>query len=219
MKTLYLDIFSGISGDMFMGAMLDLGVKMDDLTRELEKLRLEGYHLHASRERRFQIEGARFEVNVGHDHDHHHEHGNKHHHDHGHAHAPAHAHEHSDEQGRAYGDIKLLIQESLLSEWVKAKSMAVFERIAVAEGKIHGLPVAEVHFHEVGAIDSIVDIVGACVALEVLGRPRVLWAALWKARDGLIARMAGFRCLRRPRWKSSRRAEFRSRSAMNPENW
>ncbi len=174
MKTLYLDIFSGISGDMFMGAMLDLGVKMDDLTRELDKLRLEGYHLHASRERRFQIEGARFEVNVGHDHDHHHEHGNKHHHDHGHAHAPAHAHEHSDEQGRAYGDIKLLIQESLLSEWVKAKSMAVFERIAVAEGKIHGLPVAEVHFHEVGAIDSIVDIVGACVALEVLGRPRVL---------------------------------------------
>ena len=84
MKTLYLDIFSGISGDMFIGSMLDLGVKLDDLTHELEKLRLEGYHLHASRERRFQIEGAKFEVHVGHhEHESHHHH---HHDDHGHEH-------------------------------------------------------------------------------------------------------------------------------------
>ena len=172
MKTLYLDIFSGISGDMFMGAMLDLGVKMDDLTRELGKLRLEGYHLHASRERRFQIEGARFEVHVGHDHGHEHHHDHEHEHEHGHEHE--HEHEHSGEHGRTYADIKRVIQESPLSEWVKAKSMAVFERIAVAEGKIHGLPAENVHFHEVGALDSIVDIVGACIALEILGKPRVL---------------------------------------------
>jgi uncharacterized protein (TIGR00299 family) protein len=165
MKTLYLDIFSGISGDMFMGAMLDLGVKMDDLTRELGKLPLEGYHLHASRERRFQIEGARFQVHIGHDHDHGH---HPEHHDH------AHAHEH----GRNYSEIKQLIEESHLSNLVKSKSIAVFQRIAAAEGKIHGLPAADVHFHEVGAVDSIVDIVGACVALEILGWPRLLAGAV-----------------------------------------
>jgi uncharacterized protein (TIGR00299 family) protein len=168
MKTLYLDIFSGISGDMFMGAMLDLGANLDDVTRGLGKLRLDGYHLHASRERRFQIEGARFEVHVGHDHAH------EDHHDKGHDEDHDHPHEHAGEHGRTHADIKRLIQESSLSEWVKAKSMAVFERIAVAEGKIHGLPSGNVHFHEVGALDSIVDIVGGCIALDLLGRPRVL---------------------------------------------
>jgi len=82
--------------------------------------------------------------------------------DHGHAH------------GRNFAQIKELIQRSALSDRVKQKSVAVFHRIAVAEGKIHGLPPDEVHFHEVGAVDSIVDIVGACVALEMLGEPRVL---------------------------------------------
>jgi uncharacterized protein (TIGR00299 family) protein len=75
-----------------------------------------------------------------------------------------------------------LIRESSLSEWVKAKSMAVFDRIAAAEGKIHGLPAEKVHFHEVGAIDSIVDIVGACVALELLGKPRVLSGSVVEGR-------------------------------------
>src|SRR6267154_454668 len=70
--------------------------------------------------------------------------------------------------------IKKLISSSRLSDWVKSKAIAVFHRIAVAEGKIHGLPPEQVHFHEVGAVDSIVDIVGACIALELLGRPRVL---------------------------------------------
>jgi uncharacterized protein (TIGR00299 family) protein len=69
-----------------------------------------------------------------------------------------------------------LILRSGLSEWVKQKAVAVFQRVAVAEGKIHGLPPDDVHFHEVGAVDSIVDIVGACVALEILGKPRVLAA-------------------------------------------
>ncbi|HEX3989445.1 MAG TPA: nickel pincer cofactor biosynthesis protein LarC, partial [Verrucomicrobiae bacterium] len=85
-----------------------------------------------------------------------------------------HAHSHSAEHGRSHADIVKLINASALSEWVKAKSLAVFQRVAVAEGKIHGKPPADVHFHEVGAIDSIVDIVGACIALEILSRPRVL---------------------------------------------
>src|SRR5580658_422530 len=123
MKSLYLDIFSGISGDMFMGAMLDLGVPMEDLTRELEKLRLEGYHLHESRERRFQIEGVRFEVHVGHHHgdahEHHHELDDHHEHEHEHPHEPEHgdhhehSHDHHHEDGHKHRD-SVVVGASLL---------------------------------------------------------------------------------------------------------
>src|SRR5262249_41061329 len=75
---------------------------------------------------------------------------------------------------RTFSEIKHLIQASGLSDWVKSKAIAIFERIAIAEGKIHGQPTESVHFHEVGAVDSIVDIVGACIALEMLGRPRIV---------------------------------------------
>jgi hypothetical protein len=169
-KTLYLDIFSGLSGDMFIGAMLDLGLELDHLERELAKLRLEGYHLHASRAKRSQIEGTKFDVHLERHRSH--EHG----HEHGHQHE--HEHEHEHEHGRAYADIRQLIAGSGLSEWVKTKATAVFHRLAVAEGKIHGLPAEQVHFHEVGAVDSMVDIVGACVALEFFGKPRMLASAV-----------------------------------------
>jgi uncharacterized protein (TIGR00299 family) protein len=159
MKTIYLDIFSGLSGDMFIGAMLDLGLGLDHLRGELAKLRLEGYHLHASRTKRCEIEGTKFEVHLE----------SHHSHEHGHGHKPGVEHEH----GRSYAEIRRLIAESGLPEWVKTKATAVFHRLAVAEGKIHGLPAERVHFHELGAVDSIVDIVGACVALDFFGRPRV----------------------------------------------
>jgi len=172
MKTLYLDIFSGISGDMFIGALLDLGVDVHKLARELEKLKLDGFELRVGRHQKSAIEGVKFDVHLthDHDHDHHHDCDQEHHHDH-----EAHEHHHGDDQ-RTFAEIKKLIGKSKLSPWVKKKSVAVFQRIAVAEGKIHGQPVAKVHFHEVGAVDSIVDIVGACVALELLGKPRVLAA-------------------------------------------
>jgi pyridinium-3,5-bisthiocarboxylic acid mononucleotide nickel chelatase len=111
----------------------------------------------------------------GHDHSHDsgHHHGGEH--DHG-GHAHEHEEGHSDDGSRNFAAIKTLIESSALSHWVKAKAVAVFHRIAVAEGKIHGHPPEQVHFHEVGALDSIVDIVGACIALEMLGRPRVLAA-------------------------------------------
>jgi uncharacterized protein (DUF111 family) len=85
----------------------------------------------------------------------------------------AHLHTSTGEPSR---DIRGLIERSRLSSWVKQKSLGVFRRIAAAEGKIHGMPPEKVHFHEVGAVDSIVDIVGACVGLEILGKPRVLAA-------------------------------------------
>ncbi|MBI5774873.1 MAG: nickel pincer cofactor biosynthesis protein LarC [Verrucomicrobia bacterium] len=337
MQTLYLDTFSGISGDMFIGAMIDLGVDVHALEHELAKLKLDGYHLHAARKDKAGIAGVKFDVHLPHAHGHQHEHshahshgGVTHAHEHGHAHShehhhgdhghshghdhphehggddhehrhfgphggplvfttsagqvelsvfetnvpprfrlyfsnadgkklapPAaksvtletlrdkkkrqdfsfkrhgdyleatdelpephefrailtlkkggkfekvvtefveehhhhehdhgheghshehggdcgHCHEHPHDESRNFADIQKLIHASKLSVWVKEKSIAVFHRIAVAEGKIHGHPPEKVHFHEVGAVDSIVDIVGACLCLEMLGKPRVL---------------------------------------------
>lgn len=219
MKTLYLDIFSGISGDMFIGALLDLGVDFHAFEHELEKLGIEDdYHLHWRRDFKSAIEGVKFDVHLAHDHHHEHDHGHEHvHHDeptHEHGHGHGHSHdeqghghhhhhhddeshhhhhehgegrhehghdhdhdeEHEHEHGRGFAEIRELIASSRLSPWVKEKATAIFTRIARSEGKIHGVPADEVHFHEVGAVDSIVDIVGACVALEMLGKPRVLAA-------------------------------------------
>ncbi len=183
MKTLYLDLFSGISGDMFIGALIDLGVDARKLELELKKLKLDGYHLHVARKQKSTIEGVKFDVHLagGPEHHHAHERGHEHHHDHSHAHAEGHEHSHAHGDhhhdhgdSRDFSAIKKLISRSKLSNWAKQKSLAVFQRIAEAEGKIHGQPPAEVHFHEVGAVDSIVDIVGACIGLELLGKPRVL---------------------------------------------
>lgn len=208
MKTLYLDLLSGISGDMFVGALIDLGVDFKHLESQLQLLHLDGYHLHCGRGQKSQISGVKFDVHISavsapgnhahehthsdgtshahphdHGHDPHHTHDHPHHHspahdDHGHAHTHAHAHAPVKPvphlAHRTFADIRRVITESALSDWVKSKALAVFQRIADAEGRIHGVPPAEVHFHEVGAVDSIVDIVGACVALEQLGKPRVL---------------------------------------------
>jgi uncharacterized protein (TIGR00299 family) protein len=169
MKTLYLDIFSGISGDMFIGALIDLGADPRKLERELRKLHVNGYHIHVTRSHKSSIEGIKFGVHLHED-----EPGAHRHEDHPH---PRHEHKNGHHaHGRTFEDIRKLIAKSRLSAWVKRKSTAVFRRVAVAEGRIHGLPPAEVHFHEVGAVDSIVDIVGGCIALELLGKPRVIAA-------------------------------------------
>ncbi len=166
-KTLYLDLSSGISGDMFIAALIDLGVDARQLEQALGKLRLEGYHLHVKRGHKASLEGVKFDVHLASEHDQ----GDQPH-AHNHAHAPSHAH--TPEHGCNFAQIRQLVSESLLSDWVKQKSVAVFERLAVAEGRIHGLPPEQVSFHEVGAVDSIVDIVGSCLALELLGKPRVM---------------------------------------------
>ena len=175
MKTLYLDIFSGISGDMFLGAMIDLGVDKKALEAELAKLNLDGYQLHVSRKTKANIEGVKFDVHLlPADSE---RKGDRHEHSHEHSHSHSHSNDddgHPDE--RNFADIQVLITDSSLSDWVKEKSIAVFRRVAEAEGKVHGMPTEEVHFHEVGAVDSIVDIIGGCIALELLGKPRVLAA-------------------------------------------
>lgn len=186
MQTLYLDVFSGISGDMFLGALLDLGVDFRELERGLRRLKLEGYHLHVARGSKASIAGTKFDVHLEIEHGHHHDHAHgagceagcthDHSHNHPHSHDGAGDHDHDHGDSRDFAAIRQLIQASSLSDWVKDRSLAVFHRIAVAEGKIHGVPPEQVHFHEVGAVDSIVDIVGACLALELLGKPRVLAA-------------------------------------------
>lgn len=193
MRTLFLDCFSGLSGDMAVGALLDLGVDPAKLEAEIGKLGLQGeFHLHVSRTSRCQIAATKFDVHLTpHAHAHAHEHDHSHSHDHSHHHDSEHSHSHSHEphdhshggtsssaHGRGFAEIRRLIEASTLSPYVRQRAVATFRRIAIAEGKIHGVPPDEVHFHEVGAVDSIVDIVGFCIALEALGTPRVLASPL-----------------------------------------
>lgn len=155
-RLLYLDCFSGISGDMAVGALCDLGAEPARIEAELAKLSLGETRLSFERETRQGISGVKF-----------------------HVHLPAAT---DDDHHTHYAAIRAQIESSGLSEYVRRKSLAIFERIAVAEAKIHGVAVEDVAFHEVGAVDSIADIVGACVALQELGQPRVMVSPLREGR-------------------------------------
>jgi hypothetical protein len=148
MKILYYDCFSGISGDMNLGAMIDLGVDRNRLLAELKKLNIGPYEVKISRDQRRGISGTRVEVVVDREA------------------APA--------EGRTFRSIAKMIADSDLSETIKAISLDIFTKMAEAEAKVHGHARDEVHFHEVGAIDSIVDIVGAAVCLDFLQADRIL---------------------------------------------
>lgn len=185
MKAIYYDCFAGISGDMNLGAMVDLGADKDALVAELRKLNLDGWKLEFSRDSRAGIFGTKAEVVLddAHHHDAHAEHAHCAHahsdcepteHTHEHKHdAHAHSHEH-----RAYSDIVKIVEESGISERAKKLSLAIFEKIATAEAKIHGANIADVKFHEVGALDSIVDIVGAAVCADLLGAEKFACSAV-----------------------------------------
>lgn len=164
MKVLYYDCFSGISGDMHLGALVDLGVPEDHLQTELSRLGLdEEFDLRFERQRKMGITGTRALVEL-----HHGEHGDG---EHGHGHSHGHHHHHKQ---RNLADIEAIIEASGLPSGVQARARRIFEEIAVAEATVHGVDVSEVHFHEVGATDSIVDIVGAAICLEHLQVDRVL---------------------------------------------
>ncbi len=173
---LYLDLVGGISGDMFLGALVDLGVSVDVLTERLRQLHFDGWHLHAEKAVVNGFSGTRVHVHIHHhEHEHHHEchegHCRDHHEEHEHCHE--HNHEHHHHEHRGFCEIRAMIEQSPLSPWVKQHAIAMFERVGKAEAKIHGKSLEEVHFHEVGAVDSIIDMVGACIGLELLGKPTV----------------------------------------------
>lgn len=171
MRILYLDCYAGISGDMTLGAFVDLGVEPGYLISELEKLGVEGYTIEISKKKKNGLVGTDVDVILEAD---------------------------KENQGchkvprRAYKDIKALIDKSTLDEKVKALSKKIFHYVAEAEGKIHGQPIDEVHFHEVGAIDSIIDIVGAAICYykldvdEVLAGPLHTGVGTLQCRHGII---------------------------------
>jgi uncharacterized protein (TIGR00299 family) protein len=169
MKLLYLDCVGGISGDMLLGALIDLGLDLKTLRREMAKLKLDEFEISARRDQRRGITGTKFDVTL-HEHDHHHHHGH-------------HEHEH---HGRTFRDIKRLIESSKLGAEVKRHAIGAFRRLAAAEGKIHGVAPEKVHFHEVGAVDSIVDFIGACIGLRTLGVEKVVASAPLRTGFGFV---------------------------------
>jgi uncharacterized protein (TIGR00299 family) protein len=176
---LYFDCFSGISGDMLLGALIDAGLPLDDLKRALGTLAVSGYDVSANRVLRAGVSATKFIVHEHgavsspqppapspqppHDHDHHHPHDHHHHHEHPH---------------RSLPEIFALIDRSALSEPGRARAKALFQRLAVAEAAIHQMPVERVHLHEVGALDSIIDIVGAVFGLEWFGADTIVCSPL-----------------------------------------
>ena len=187
---------------MTVGALCALGVKPSSFEWELSKLDIGDFHMHFERQKKQGVEGIKFGIHAGaththdqdedpdehgqvhaqtpdHAHDHDHEH---HHHDHEHGHEHHH-HDHNDhEHGRSYVEIRTLIESSDLSDFVKKHALGIFHRVAVAEAKIHGATVESIGFHEVGALDSIADIVLACAGIEELGVEKVFCGPLSDGR-------------------------------------
>ncbi|MBW1763893.1 MAG: nickel pincer cofactor biosynthesis protein LarC [Deltaproteobacteria bacterium] len=141
MKRAYLDCFSGVSGDMFLGALIDAGLIFEELERVIRSLPFDGYTIEATRSMKNGLSATRFNV----------------------------IQEHKEHEHRGLTHIKEIIQSGDLSRDVKEQSIYVFEAIAREEGKIHNKSPDEIHFHEVGAVDSIIDIVGVVFAIEALG--------------------------------------------------
>jgi uncharacterized protein (TIGR00299 family) protein len=145
MRVCYLDCFSGISGNMVLGALVDIGLPKSILLEEVAKLGVEPFDIEVKRNERMRIYGTHVKVRVKED----------------------------DGPQRSYREIKRMIEESPLDQPVKDRSLDIFHRLATAEAKIHGEKIDEVHFHEIGALDSIVDVVGAAVGMNHLAIERV----------------------------------------------
>jgi uncharacterized protein (TIGR00299 family) protein len=171
MRIAYLDCFSGISGDMLLGAMVDAGLPLHVLERTAASLNI-GARLEARKVMRGGITGTKVDVIMSetgdhahtHEHSHQHHHGHHHHdhaHDHAHDHDHGHTHEHHSHEHRSLSTILGIIAAAPLAEDVKTRASAAFRLLGEAEAAIHSIPVEQVHFHEVGAVDTIVDIVCA----------------------------------------------------------
>lgn len=209
MKTIYMECTSGISGDMTVGALLDLGANADGLQRVLEMLPVDGYTVKISRVRKSGIDACDFavlldDVHENHDHDmeylhgHSHDEGEEHTHNHAHegeehthshahhdeeSHMHAHTHgddEHHTHEHRGLAEILHIISQAQLSSRAKGYAEKIFKVIAGAEAKAHGIPEEQVHFHEVGAVDSIVDIIAIAYCLDDLDIGEVIVPRLWE---------------------------------------
>ena len=154
MRGLYLDCFSGISGDMFLGALVDLGVEPARLRSGLGKLPVRGYALSASRVRRAGLTGTKVEVELT----------------------------RARQPERRLKDISRIVGKSGLSPEVRRRALEAFETLVAAEARVHRVPKERVHLHEVGAVDAIVDVVGTMIGLEALGWPRVVCSPLHVGR-------------------------------------
>jgi hypothetical protein len=211
MKIAYLDCFSGMSGDMFLGALVDAGVSPELLEQTVKALNL-GARLEISKVNRSGITATKVDVFVNgekelpreeffaeHDHSHRHEHAHQHSHahqlspsepasrtataaSHAHSHEPGaeqhHEHGHTPADGRSLKEIKTLIANADIPARAKTTATAIFQALGEAEAKIHNMDIESVHFHEVGAVDAIVDIVGAAVGAEALGVDEIVCSPL-----------------------------------------
>ena len=180
-RILYLDCFSGASGDMIVGALIDAGVSFSEVEAVVKSLDLDGVRVSCDRVDRSGIGAAKFRVidavaigndltgsDVSHDHVHNHDH------DHSHDHSHSHDHDHSHHQHRGLSEITEIVKRSELSSESQLRAVSLFRRLAEIEAGIHQMPIEEVHLHEVGAVDSIVDIVGAVRAFELLDVDQVI---------------------------------------------
>ncbi len=145
MKILFFECFSGVSGDLFLSALIDLGLPFDYLNQELKKLGVEGYSIEKNSEIKNGIKGTGIKVNCQESHHH-----------------------------RNFSDIKKILEQSKLNDHVKSMGIDIFHKVAEAEAKIHGKSIDEVHFHEVGALDSIADITGAAIGIDYFKPDRVI---------------------------------------------
>ncbi len=146
MKIAYFDCFSGISGNMILGALIHLGVPKDHIEESIREIPLGGFRLEVKTAERMHIHGRHVQVVV----------------------------DEKEAGSRNYKDIRLLVEESPLSESVKRLSLDVFARLAAVEARIHDCPQDQVHFHELGGVDAIVDVVGAFLGMEWLGVGRTV---------------------------------------------
>lgn len=191
-KTLYLECYSGISGDMTVAALLDLGADREVLKESLKSLPVGGFRTEITRVKKSGLDACDFSVILeqdNHDHDmeylhgseksytghHEHSHEVNHEHHHGHTHSHEHSHEH-----RGMKEITEIIQKSEMTVRAKKMAMRVFGILAQAESKAHGVPVEEVHFHEVGAVDSIVDIAAIAICMDNLDISNVIVPVLYE---------------------------------------
>ncbi len=192
MKTLYLECGMGAAGDMLTAALLELTGNKEAFVEKLNALGLPGVHVAAEPSVKCGITGTHMHVTVDgeeeesldehehhdhehhheheHDHDHHHEHDHEHHHDHDHEHDHHHGHHHH----ASVADIEALIDGLNVSEHVKKDAKAVYALIADAESRVHGHPVSEIHFHEVGTMDAVADVVSVCMLIEELAPDEIV---------------------------------------------